>query len=149
MSLAIGVTRRSALTATAVAVAGGVAGYVVARNSAAAKAPDGTTAANAYGSVPSESGRPLAAVSAIPDGGGVVLGSPAVVLTRRGSQVHAFSAICTHEGCRVDRVSGGAISCPCHGSRFDAVTGKVLGGPAPRPLPAVPVTVRGGEVYSG
>jgi Rieske Fe-S protein len=56
--------------------------------------------------------------------------------------------VCTHQGCKVDKVSGGRIDCPCHGSQFDASTGKVVGGPAPTPLPAVQVTVRDGEVFS-
>lgn len=51
--------------------------------------------------------------------------------------VHAFSARCPHLGCAV-RWSPQEKSwdCPCHGSRFDAVTGAVLNGPAQRPLEA-------------
>jgi Rieske Fe-S protein len=148
MSAAEGVTRRSALTATGVAAVGGVAGFVLARNSDAATSKKGTTAANAYGDTPAGGGQRLAAVADIPDGGGKVLDDPAVVLTRRGTEVHAFSAVCTHQGCRVDKVANGVIDCPCHGSRFDAATGRVVAGPAPSPLPAVPVTVRAGEVFS-
>lgn len=145
--MADGVTRRSALTAGGAAVVGGVAGFAVARNSAAAKQPSGPAAANAYGDTPS-AGRPLASLAEVPDGGGVVLSKPAVVITRTGSEVHAFSAVCTHQGCHVDKVSGGTIRCPCHGSRFDANTGVVVSGPASSPLPPVAVTVRDGQVYS-
>jgi len=148
MSDAQGVTRRSALAATAVAAVGGVGGFVVARNSDAAASANGTTAANAYGDPPKTVGKRLAALADIPDGGGIVLDKPAVVLTRKGSDVQAFSSVCTHQGCVVDRVADGAINCPCHGSRFDAATGKVLGGPAPRPLPPVAVSVKDGEVFS-
>jgi Rieske Fe-S protein len=148
MSTADGVTRRSALTATGVAALGGVAGFALARNSDAAESKNGTTAANAYGDAPSGGGQRLAAVSDIPDGGGKVLDDPAVVLTRKGTEIHAFSAVCTHQGCRVDKVSDGIIDCPCHGSRFDATTGRVVGGPAPSPLPTVPIAVRSGEVFS-
>lgn len=140
------ITRRSALTATAAIVAGGVVGFVVARNSAAAHEPAGTTAANAYGSTPTRN-KPLVALTRVPANGGVILADPAVVITRTGNQLHAFSAICTHQGCHVDRVAGGRIFCPCHGSVFDATTGKVVAGPAPRPLPKVKITVRDGEVY--
>jgi Rieske Fe-S protein len=146
--MAEGVTRRSALTATGAAVIGGVAGFAVARNSAAAKQPSGPAAANAYGDTPTSAGRVLAPLADVPDGGGVVLDKPAVVITRTGSDVHAFSAVCTHQGCHVDKVSGGTIRCPCHGSRFDASTGAVVRGPAGSPLPRVEITVRNGEVLS-
>ena len=49
-------------------------------------------------------------------------------------------------GCIVATVSGGTISCPCHGSQYSVKDGSVLGGPAPAPLPAVKVTVKGNEV---
>jgi Rieske Fe-S protein len=71
-----------------------------------------------------------------------------VVLTRSGSQVKAFSAVCTHQGCQVNKVADGKIDCPCHGSVFDASTGAVVAGPAPSPLPPVAVEVRSGEVFS-
>ena len=44
------------------------------------------------------------------------------------------SAVCTHLGCTVAHFSSdGKFHCPCHGSVF-AADGKVLHGPAPRPL---------------
>ncbi|MDT4924572.1 MAG: hypothetical protein QOG01_2285 [Pseudonocardiales bacterium] len=144
-----GVTRRSALTAAGVAVAGGVVGYVAGRNTDAADPPvAAAAAAGNYGPAPGGAGQALAKLADIPDGGGVIIADPAVVITRSGSDVRAFSSVCTHQGCKVDKVSGGRIDCPCHGSQFDASTGKVVGGPAPTPLPAVQVTVRDGEVFS-
>lgn len=52
-------------------------------------------------------------------------------------QLHERSAVCTHLGCVV-QWNGGEKSwdCPCHGSRFD-VDGKILNGPAIRPLGVV------------
>ncbi len=92
----------------------------------------------------------LSTVAAIPENGGVVLTDQAVVLTREtGDTVHAFSAVCTHQGCLVSNVANGVITCPCHGSTFDAATGSVVGGPAPSGLPPVPVKVTDGSVYRG
>lgn len=56
----------------------------------------------------------------------------------------AYSAICTHLGCAVyaDLSNQGLIACPCHGSEFDpASDAAVVGGPAPRPLPSLPISV--------
>ncbi|MCZ4096266.1 Rieske 2Fe-2S domain-containing protein [Streptomyces sp. So13.3] len=61
----------------------------------------------------------------------------------------AVSAVCTHAGCVVDKVEDGIISCPCHGSRFNATTGAVVQGPATEPLPAVEVRVEGGKLITG
>jgi Rieske Fe-S protein len=141
------VSRRSAVRGAAVVVVGGIAGFALARTSAAAKEKAGTTAANAYGAQSGGGEQLLAAVAAIPQGGGKIVHNPPVVLIRSGAKVHAFSAICTHEGCAVSAVANGTIDCPCHGSKFDAATGKVVAGPAPRPLPKIPVTIRNGKVY--
>ena len=45
----------------------------------------------------------------------------------------AVSSECTHLGCNVKHTASG-FACPCHGSRFDE-NGRVVQGPAPRPLP--------------
>ena len=143
------ISRRSLVRAAVVTVVAGVAGYVVAINSSEAKAKNGTTTANAYGPSASGGGRLLANLAQIPLGGGVVLGSAEIVLSRSQSGVvHGFSAVCTHQGCTVSSVQNGEIVCPCHGSRFNAETGTVVNGPATRPLPGVAVVVRAGGVYT-
>ena len=56
----------------------------------------------------------------------------------------AYSKICTHVGCPVALYEQNThhILCPCHQSTFDASTGAtVIFGPAPRPLPQLPMTV--------
>ena len=148
------ITRRTTVTGFAAAVVGGAAGFAYARNTSAAKDKSASTGANSYGtSVPASKGgaaaKPLAQVSQIPAGGGVILSGPKVVLTK-GSDgtVHGFSAVCTHQACTVNKISGGVISCPCHGSKYDVNTGAVVGGPAPAPLPKFPVVVRGDDVFS-
>jgi Rieske Fe-S protein len=141
-------SRRSALRGAAVVVVGGVVGFVFARNSGAAKQKPGTTAANAYGAGSSGDGTALAVLGSIPQGGGRILQHPPIVLVRSSAtQVHAFSAICTHQGCIVTQIANGTIDCPCHGSKFDLQTGRVVAGPAPSPLPPIAVVVRSGEVY--
>ena len=147
-----GVSRRAALGAAGVVVAGGVAGYVAGRNTDAAKALAPANSGSGgqgggYGApAGSSGGKKLTAVDAIPDGGGVIVGS--IVVTRQGAAVRAFSAVCPHQGCHVDRVADGTIDRPCHGSRFDVTTGKVVAGPAPRGLAPVAVTVSNGEVIT-
>lgn len=60
------------------------------------------------------------------------------------SAVFVFSGKCTHLGCayrwRFHRKFGHAFICPCHLSVFD-LSGKVLDGPAPRPLDQLPVRI--------
>ena len=56
----------------------------------------------------------------------------------------AYSAICTHLGCVViSKLNAkGEIPCPCHNSQFDpSQDAEVVGGPAPRPLPGLPIDV--------
>jgi Rieske Fe-S protein len=146
-----GMTRRSVLRGFAMTGVAGVAGYLVARNSGVASAKPVGTAANGYGYRPARSDSPrlLAPLAKVPPaGGGLILQADHVVLVRGANgDVHGLSATCTHQGCTVASVAAGRITCPCHGSSFDAGTGAVLSGPATRALSPVPVTVRAGNVY--
>ena len=73
-------------------------------------------------------------------------GNPAVLVHLDNGDFVAYSAVCTHQGCTV-AYQGGNLACPCHGSVFDSAKGaEVVEGPAPRPLPEIPVKVEGGEV---
>jgi len=151
MSTPSQVSRRRALgyaAGTGVTLAAGVGGYLVAATSSAADPGPESVEYHPPGGNPSggQDGTALTALDAIPDGGGVVLADRKLVLTRSGSTVHCFTAVCTHQQCLVTTVSNGAIHCPCHGSAFDAVTGAVVAGPAPTPLAAVPVTIKDGQV---
>ena len=54
----------------------------------------------------------------------------------------AYSKVCTHAGCMVADRDGDTLVCPCHSGRFDPLTGAtVTGGPPPRALPQLPITV--------
>jgi len=143
------ISRRSTLRGLTVSLVGAVAGFVVARASGAATGKSATTAANGYGAATGSGGKLLARLDRVPPGGGLILADDKIVLTiGPGGTVNGFSAVCTHQGCTVGSVSGGVILCPCHGSRFDAGTGAVISGPAPRPLPKIPVVVRNNDVYT-
>lgn len=82
----------------------------------------------------------------------VKLGEAATGGIGPNNDIVAFSAICQHLGCQYGFVpSGGSPVCNssykatipmgyccCHGSQYDLVHGaKVIGGPAPRPVPMV------------
>ena len=75
-------------------------------------------------------------------------GRPAVVVNGPHGLV-AFSAVCSHLGCAVKWVRRDQeFVCPCHGGRFDA-RGRVVGGPPPAPLMAIPVSSDGSKVVLG
>ena len=82
-----------------------------------------------------EGARQLPAVVLIPADVPVGLSvvESAVVLRNGDGGIQAFSARCTHLGCRIDRVIGDEAVCPCHGSRYRR-DGTVAAGPATRPL---------------
>ncbi len=63
------------------------------------------------------------------------------------TDVTVFSPICPHLGCQFDwDPSTKTFRCPCHGSVY-SLDGKVLGGPAPRPLDTLPAKLEKGELY--
>jgi len=68
-----------------------------------------------------------------PQGRQIFLPESRLFIASTGAGIGAMSAACTHLGCTVARVEWG-FQCPCHGSKFDS-GGRVLGGPAPKPLP--------------
>jgi nitrite reductase/ring-hydroxylating ferredoxin subunit len=77
--------------------------------------------------------------------GFVVVPEPATIVVYLGADgFRAFTAVCTHAGCRVSGVSNRRIVCPCHGSAFDVQGGQVLAGPATRSLRSFPVTLANG-----
>jgi Rieske Fe-S protein len=95
----------------------------------------------------SGSGEALASTSSIPVGGGKVFADKDVVVTQpTAGEFKAFSATCTHQGCKVKNVADGLIICPCHGSRFAIADGSPQAGPAKKPLPAKTVAVDGDSV---
>ena len=82
-------------------------------------------------------------------GGAVILklSGKDVMLIRTGeSSVRALSPVCTHQKCYVKYNAGTRqLDCACHKSSFD-LDGKVLGGPAPAPLPAFAARLDGDRI---
>ncbi|MFJ8059635.1 Rieske (2Fe-2S) protein [Streptomyces sp. NPDC096142] len=92
-------------------------------------------------------GTELAKTSDIPEGGGKIFASQGVVVTQPTAGTYkAFSSKCTHQGCAVSSISGGAIVCPCHGSEFSVTDGSVKKGPATQGLPAEQISVSGDSI---
>ncbi|MGW1600041.1 Rieske (2Fe-2S) protein [Streptomyces eurythermus] len=114
--------------------------------SPAAEGGTGETSPTAREAAPP--GDALARTDDIPEGGGKVFADRKIVVTQpQKGRFKAFSAVCTHQGCTVSQVTDGIILCPCHASRFRITDGSVAAGPASRPLPEEPVTVRGNSLY--
>lgn len=58
----------------------------------------------------------------------------------------ALSLICTHQGCTVNfDGTNDVFNCPCHGSKYDG-SGKVINGPATKPLNKLTVTIAGNDL---
>ena len=65
------------------------------------------------------------------------------------NQVSAFGPQCTHLGCAYHwEESKNQFLCPCHSSLF-AIDGKVVSGPAPRPLDRYETRIQGTKLLLG
>ena len=82
----------------------------------------------------------------------VQLDGTAVLLYRSAERIFAIGNRCTHQGAPLDRgpvkVSGSeaTVTCPAHGSMFRLEDGRVMRGPAARPVPAYDVRINEGAV---
>jgi Rieske Fe-S protein len=74
---------------------------------------------------------------------------PAMLIRLHDGTFVAYRQRCTHLSCPVNFNSDESrLDCPCHNGSFDAATGRVLGGPPPRPLPRIALRVEAGHVYA-
>jgi cytochrome b6-f complex iron-sulfur subunit len=123
-------------------------------SSSASSGADGASSSGSSGgsAEAGSGGTVLATLADVPVGSAIAAkdpsGKPIVVAQPSAGKAVAFSAICTHMGCTV-APAGHELHCPCHLSRYNATTGAVLQGPAPNPLPSVPVHVADGKVVAG
>jgi cytochrome b6-f complex iron-sulfur subunit len=111
----------------------------------------GSGGATSGGGSGGAAGTVLAALSDVPDGSGLVVNGKGprngpVLIVRTGSDVKAYDARCTHQGTTVRPPVNGVITCPQHGSQFDAATGAVKRVPAKTPLVSLAVKVDGTNV---
>jgi Rieske Fe-S protein len=92
-------------------------------------------------------GTVLATTKEIPLGGGKIFSDQKVVVTQpKKGKYLAFSAVCTHVGCILNKIANGSIDCPCHGSEFRITDGSLITGPANGPLPRKNIKVVKGKV---
>ena len=78
----------------------------------------------------------------------VDVGGVAILIARRGGEVHALSNTCVHRGGSLadGELVGDCVQCPLHGSRFRLEDGSVEQGPAAYPQPALEARVRDGSI---
>jgi Rieske Fe-S protein len=88
---------------------------------------------------------PIAKVADVKVGGGVIKGDYVITQPVAGT-FKAFSSVCPHAGCNVNKIDAGVISCPCHGSQFSVKDGSVITGPATQGLTGKAVKADGGNV---
>jgi cytochrome b6-f complex iron-sulfur subunit len=109
---------------------------------------NGTVRRNGVGDA--TSGAVLAAASDIAVGGGALVNSGTngqLLLCQPSKGVFtAYDPTCPHLGNTVDPPRNDVITCPAHGSQFNAADGAVERGPAQLPLTSVKVTLAGGNV---
>jgi quinol---cytochrome c reductase iron-sulfur subunit, bacillus type len=69
------------------------------------------------------------------------------VIKHSPTKATVFSPICPHLGCRYAwDPNKNEFICPCHLSIF-TMAGKVISGPAPRPLDTLPFEIKDGKLY--
>jgi cytochrome b6-f complex iron-sulfur subunit len=150
-----GVAGVAALAACGSKSSGAAASAATSTSPAGATSAAAATSASAATSAAAAGGgaaTPLAQLADIPVGTAISAkdnGAPIILCQPTAGVVKGFSAICTHMGCTVAPSSDGKeLDCPCHGSKYNATTGAVIHGPAPRALAALAVKVVSGAVVA-
>jgi nitrite reductase/ring-hydroxylating ferredoxin subunit len=76
-----------------------------------------------------------------------VKGQP-ILLVRRGDQIFAVGAVCSHYGAPLEKgkLKDDSIECPFHYSLFSLADGRVKHGPSTSPLPTFETRVNQGQI---
>lgn len=55
-------------------------------------------------------------------------GKKSILVANLSGRFHAINNRCTHLGCRLSKgtIVGSVVTCPCHGTRFDITSGKMI-----------------------
>ena len=69
------------------------------------------------------------------------VGGVKIAVANVGGTMYAFGNTCTHRQCPLAKgeLENTTVTCPCHGSQFDVITGAVLRGPAEDPVDSYPI----------
>jgi Rieske Fe-S protein len=144
---ALGLSRRAVVAGLGGVACAGVLTACGGGSTATAPATPAAPAAGSGGSATAAASGALTSTSSIPVGGGTVFADKDVVVTQpEAGTFKAFSATCTHKGCKLKDVTAGTINCPCHGSKYAISDGAVTAGPAQTPLPAKNIDVSGESI---
>jgi 3-phenylpropionate/trans-cinnamate dioxygenase ferredoxin subunit len=75
-------------------------------------------------------------------------GTEPILVVNSGGTIKALQGVCSHEYFELDKgfLTGPAVTCALHLSRFDLATGDALDPPADEPLAVYPVTVEDGRI---
>lgn len=77
-----------------------------------------------------------------------VNGEP-ILLLRRGQQLYAVGAVCSHYGAPLEKgtLRDSTIECPWHYSQFSLQDGSVKAGPSTAPLPVYETQIKDGKIW--
>lgn len=76
------------------------------------------------------------------------VGDKKIAVARVGDAYYAFDDTCTHMRCPLSKgfLRDLTVVCPCHVSEFDISSGKVLKGPAKKPVGSYEVQVEANSI---
>lgn len=71
-----------------------------------------------------------------------------ILIAHIGGEFFAIGDTCTHLGCSLGEgtLNGSAVTCPCHGGKFDLASGRVISGPPEKPAASYPVKIDGDDL---